>query len=255
MSQYDEVFFDYVNRGAIASANILLPILHKELPIQSVLDVGCGEGGWLHVWQTLGVKDVFGIDGDYVIRDRLLIPKDRFQAEDLAQPFSLSRRFDLVQSLEVGEHLPEASASAFVGSLVAHTDMVLFSAAVVGQGGDQHINEQPLSYWRQKFAEHGFVPVDAVRPHLHDHAEIEPWYRYNAVLYVRDSVLSELSDALRDRVVGSEEPIHDYSPPLYRVRKQIIKCLPTSFATFLAKQKERMTMRKASREQQQQDAV
>ena len=63
---------------------------------------------------------------------------------NLANPVDLGRKFDLVQSLEVGEHLPKSAADTFVETLVKHGDVVLFSAASVGQGGHDHINEQPL---------------------------------------------------------------------------------------------------------------
>ncbi|WP_435201864.1 hypothetical protein [Qipengyuania sp. 902] len=57
-----------------------------------------------------------------------------FLPQDLSQPFDLAQRFDLVQTLEVAEHLPETSARDFVASIARHGDIVLFSAAVPGQG-------------------------------------------------------------------------------------------------------------------------
>ncbi len=40
---YDDDFFKYVNSGAIISAEGMLPLLLDEIPIESVLDVGCGQ--------------------------------------------------------------------------------------------------------------------------------------------------------------------------------------------------------------------
>ena len=41
---------------------------------------------------------------------------------------------------------------------------MLFSAAVPGQGGENHVNEQPLAYWRAIFREHGYSAVDYSAP-------------------------------------------------------------------------------------------
>ena len=71
-----------------------------------------------------------------------------------------------VQCLEVAEHLPLPSAAILVDSLVKHGDIVLFSAAPKGQGGDHHVNEQDYEFWRQQFARHGYVPFDFLRPLL-----------------------------------------------------------------------------------------
>ena len=116
MPTYDNKFFKYVNSGAIDSAKEILPMLLKAIPIKSVLDVGCGQGAWLSVWKKLGVTDISGIDGGYVERNNLLIDQEDFNSYDLSNGFNLNRRFDLVQSLEVAEHLPESSAKGFVGA-------------------------------------------------------------------------------------------------------------------------------------------
>ena len=89
-----------------------------------------------------------GVDGPYVDRCKLLIDAGDFHAADLAAPIDLGRQFDLVQSLEVAEHLPAAKAEQFVETLTAHGSRILFSAAVPGQGGENHINEQLPDYWR-----------------------------------------------------------------------------------------------------------
>ena len=117
MTNYDSAFFEYVNSGSLVSAEKMLPLLIDNIPINSVLDVGCGQGAWLSIWRKLGVEDVVGIDGDYVDRQKLLVPEPLFQPIDLRNEFEIGRKFDLVQSLEVAEHLPIDSASQFVDRL------------------------------------------------------------------------------------------------------------------------------------------
>jgi SAM-dependent methyltransferase len=236
---YDAAFFQYVNSGAIRSARQLLPLLRDPLVIRSVLDVGCGQGAWLSVWRGLGAE-VVGIDGSYVDKSALLIPEQAFVAHDLTQSFDLGRRFDLVQSLEVAEHLPASKAAEFVACLVRHGELVLFSAAAKGQGGDHHVNEQDYDYWRALFAQHGYVAIDYLRPLVRLERDIEPWYRYNALLYVARERFEHLPEALRRARVAENERIRDVSPMLYRARKACTMLLPTPVATSIAKLKERM---------------
>ena len=132
-ARYNQRFFDYVSAGALRSAKGLLPLL-ADMEIKSVLDVGCGQGAWLSVWREFGVGDITGIDGNYVDVDRLKIPKEHFVVGDLRESFDLGRHFDLVQCLEVAEHLPAISARSLVASLTRHANLVLFSAAAKGQG-------------------------------------------------------------------------------------------------------------------------
>lgn len=240
MATYDDAFFDYVNSGAVRSARAMLPLLTDELAIASVLDVGCGQGAWLSVWNELGVADITGIDGDYVDRGRLVIPSEKFVAGDLSSPFSLGRRFDVVQSLEVAEHLPTAQSRAFVSSLVAHSDIVLFSAAPRGQGGDHHINEQDYDFWRRLFHECGYLALDYLRPLVKSELQIEPWYRYNTLLYVARHRLESLPAALANTRLDDARPVPDVSPRLYQFRKRLISILPVPIMTALAKVKERV---------------
>jgi 2-polyprenyl-3-methyl-5-hydroxy-6-metoxy-1,4-benzoquinol methylase len=140
---YRPEFFDYIERGSLRSAATVIPIIRSLARVESVLDIGCGRGAWLSEWRRQGVGDVAGADGSYVDQASLAIPVEQFIATDLSQPIDLRRRFDLVQCLEVAEHLPADSADTLVDSLVRHGSVILFSAAVPGQGGEHHVNEQP----------------------------------------------------------------------------------------------------------------
>ena len=105
---YDGGFFDYISIGSRRSAAIVAPLVLKHYQAKSVADIGCGRGAWLAEWQRAGVTDYIGIDGDYIDRDQLLISPGRFVTHDLTKRFDIGRRFDLVVSLEVGEHINPA---------------------------------------------------------------------------------------------------------------------------------------------------
>ena len=235
--KYDGKFFDYVARGASRSARHVIPFLHQHLRVSSVVDIGCGRGVWVDEWRRSGVDDVLGVDGDYVGADRLLIPRGRFAALDLSKPIHLGRRFDLVQSLEVAEHIPASKAEVFVDNLVAHSDLILFSAAVPGQGGEFHVNEQPFEYWREKFAMRRFDVVDCVRPNIIYIQEIEPWYRYNTFLYVHETALNRLPPSFRRMQLRRDEEIVDFAPLTWRLRNLTFRYLPQPIVQQIARLK------------------
>ena len=180
---YSSDFFDGQVAGSVASANIIVPHVLSLFDVSSVVDVGCGVGGWLQVFDWHGIKDYLGVDGDYIPRDMLKISAARFCPADLTAVPDFGRRFDLACSLEVAEHLPKESASQFVASLVKAAPIVLFSAAIPWQGGTSHVNEQWPTYWAALFASHGYVAVDCIRPAIHDNERIEWWYRQNILIF------------------------------------------------------------------------
>ena len=65
------------------------------------------------------------------------------------------------------------------------SDAVLFIAAYSRQGGTNHINEQPHSYWAHLFAKHSFVPFDLFRPVFWGNKVVCFWYRQNVFMYFR----------------------------------------------------------------------
>lgn len=224
--KYDDVFFDYVDAGAIRSAQVIVVRLFAALRPSSVLDVGCGRGGWLSTWKSAGCTLVQGIDGDYVDRSRLYIAPDAFRPTDLSAPFDLGRRFDLVQCLEVAEHIVPAYGSGLIDSIVRHGDVVLFSAAVPGQGGTTHVNERPLDYWRGLFAARGYAPFDALRPQVHADQRIEPWYRFNTILYANSAGQATLPADIKDSLVPEGIALADFGPLSWRLRKAVLRHLP-----------------------------
>lgn len=179
--QYPEKFYNN------QSADLIVPEIFKILTPESVLDVGCGIGNWLEVFSKNGIQDYLGIDADYVDMSELLIPKEKFKSYDLSKTFKLDRKFDLICSLEVAEHLPEEAADNFVDSLVHHGDIILFSAAIPGQGGNGHINEQYPSYWQKKFKKHGYIFYDILRPKIWNNEKIGYWYRQNMFLIAKQN--------------------------------------------------------------------
>lgn len=186
---YTKEFFRVQREQARRAAEVVVPLVLELTHPESVVDIGCATGTWLAVFTEHGVSDVFGVDGGYVDAASLSVPRERFLTRDLARPLELERRFDLALALEVAEHLPRECAETFVSSLTGLAPVVLFSAAIPGQGGTNHVNEQWPSYWAALFAERGYVHVDCLRRRLwHDEA-VAYWYAQNALFYVASDEL------------------------------------------------------------------
>lgn len=170
------------------SAEIVIPILQKLFHFNSILDVGCGIGTWLSKAKDFGVLDVLGVDGEYVNKELLFryLEEDEFISHDLTRPLVLGKKFDLVLCLEVAEHLPETVADVLIEGLVCHSDTILFSAAIPGQGGQNHLNEQSPNYWIDKFRKRGFEVFDVVRPEIWSNVLVDVWYKQNIFLFSRN---------------------------------------------------------------------
>ena len=237
--RYDAEFFDYLDRGARRSAARMVPIIAERLRPRSVLDVGCGRGVWIAAWTLAGTEDCLGVDGDYVDRRRLAIPGERFVAHDLSRPFDLGREFDLVQSLETAEHIDERCADTFIDNLCRHGRLVMFSAAVPGQGGESHVNERPPDYWRRKFLTRGFVAYDWPRAAVRGLSEIEPWYRYNALLFATDDAALRLPPEVRATRLDPGSPVPNVAPFSWRMRNACLRCLPDAVVHRIAVLKHR----------------
>ena len=224
--EYSQDFYSYIDAGSRRSARVVASMLLPEMKIASLLDIGAGHGAWAAEWLAAGVEDVVAVDGDYVDRSQLAVPKKQFRAHDLATPLDLGRRFDLVQSLEVAEHLPPEKAELFVDNLVAHGDVILFSAAVPHQGGEHHVNEQPPEYWRRKFANRGLSVFDFLRPRLERRKEVKPWYRFNSYIYANEAGEKRLSEAILATRVPNRQKLEIGGDLAWALRRTAVRMIP-----------------------------
>jgi len=111
--------------------------------------------------QKTALQTFSASDGDFVPKDALEIPADRYVSFDLTRTYNSMRRFDLVVSLEVAEHLPTQWAGFFRSS--GSCDLArrcCFPRTIPGQGGTHHVNEQWQDYWANLFLRHDYVPID-----------------------------------------------------------------------------------------------
>lgn len=206
------------------AAEIVVPIILEHISCTSVLDVGCGLGCWLKVFKDHGINDIMGIDGDYVDRAKLMISRDHFLAGNLNDPFQLQRRFGLVLCLEVAEHLLTSSSETLIGNLCDHSDNIVFSSAIPGQGGQNHINEQWPEYWEEIFNKLGYKKLDLIRPLVWSNKKVDLWYRQNIYFFTKNVTL--IRRPLRQHVIA---PIH---PDLWTKKIALLETLTEEVNNF-----------------------
>ena len=168
----------------------------------------------LKAFQEAGASVIRGVDGSWVNKDLLMIPSECFTQSDLSQPDLPDKipekHFDLTVSTEVAEHLEQQYADTFMDNLAAFSDVILFSAAIPGQGGTHHVNEQWPSYWIAKFRARGFVPVDCIRSRLWHNEDVHSWYKQNLMMFVKESALDKYPALKREagrRVLDAVHPV------------------------------------------------
>jgi SAM-dependent methyltransferase len=187
----------------------IVPFIMEKFYPQSVVDVGCGNGTFLHVFFESGVKDILGVDGSWVDRSTLFFPEPFFLEKDLEKDLNINRKFDLVLCLEVAEHLSEDVASNFVSNLTNLGNIIIFSAAINNQGGQNHINEQHFHYWIDKFDKRGFLFYDIFRRNFWNNKKVSWWYKQNMFLVAHHSI--DVSKFGID--TGTSQKIFEYVHP------------------------------------------
>jgi hypothetical protein len=185
-NNYSEDFYEQSRQQGIRASSVAREMLSGlGLNVDSVVDVGGGVGGWLEPWE--------GISGSRVLID--LLPPDvanrvHFGITYLESDLETMRGvpdlecFDLGICVEVAEHLSEAAALRVLDYLAKVTDLIIWSAAWPGQGGEQHINEKPPAYWYSQLQARGYLVIDVLRKELAVHGS-PSYYCSNVVLAAR----------------------------------------------------------------------
>ena len=180
VNQYTQKYYEEIAPIGIESAKEVYAILENHISFDTIVDVGCGIGEWKY-------KDYEGIDYR-VNKKNLLIPIEKFTSLNLktAKDFIPSKKYDLAICLEVAEHLQEEYANDLIGMLCKLSDCVLFSGAIINQGGVNHHNEQMQSYWASAFKKFGYYPYKVdLRKEMYDNPKIAVWYKNNIILYTK----------------------------------------------------------------------
>jgi len=212
---YSRDFYREENREALDAARIIVPLVIELINPDSVVDVGCGLGAWLSIFKNYSANTILGVDGVWVDKDKLLIPKEKFVVADLSKPFELDRQFDLVVCLEVAEHLPCECAGTLINTLTNLGRVVLFSAAIPFQGGTHHLNEQWPDYWAKLFREKGYIVIDCIRYKVWNNHGIAAFYAQNILLYVDENYIQSYEQLKHELNISHTTTLSIVHPNIY----------------------------------------
>ena len=169
MTTYDGESKDNWMRGLVSmdrwNIKHMLAMLALFWPVESMLDIGCGDGIMLHTARKLGVE-AFGVD--QLVDDTW---PDYFYHKNLVDYFELPKQVDLVMSIEVAEHIHESAHATLCDTLCNNlkegtNKFLIFSAARPGQNGTGHIACRPAMYWGEEFTRRGLVANDMMTMNL-----------------------------------------------------------------------------------------
>lgn len=133
-----------------------------------VFDAGCAHGFLVEALWDRGVE-ARGCDiSEFAISQVRADIRQYCAATSLVEP--IEGHYDLVVSIEVREHMPEAEAERAVANICAVTDRIVFSSSPTDFTEPTHINVKPPIYWLRLFAAQGFAPVTTLAL-----ACITPW--------------------------------------------------------------------------------
>jgi SAM-dependent methyltransferase len=139
--------------GAVGNAPKVVNAFNEVFPgLKRVFDVGAGSGAFAAEFRNRGCA-VLACEHSAYGRKLARMQGVESLAFDLAQvpPCAVQGEFDVVYCFEIAEHLTPDLGANLVRFLSKFRAPVVFTAAQPGQGGTGHINEQPISYWREKF--------------------------------------------------------------------------------------------------------
>jgi cyclopropane fatty-acyl-phospholipid synthase-like methyltransferase len=187
---YNQQYYqNTVETPAVQSATVICNSIIARFKPKNLIDVGCGTGALMEAFQNNGVK-ASGLeysDAALAFCRQRNLDVTKFNLE--TNNFENEEYYDVAVSMEVAEHLPKKIADQYVGLLAKLSNVVVFTAATPGQGGQDHVNEQPPAYWIKKFAGQGFChdsnQTEAWKKEWQSSGSVTKWYYDNLLVFVK----------------------------------------------------------------------
>ena len=206
----DIIDYDQIESEEKPFANRLATWIKENINPKKVVDIGCGPGTYVYSLRDNGIN-AYGYDID-----------DRVDGKDYLKKLSLfeiNDKSDVVICLEVAEHIETSLSDSIVDSIIRNVNddgIIIWTAAIPGQGGVGHINCQKKEYWEEKFISRGFHRDCAIESNLLEYIRSGPymgWFLQNLMVFkdVYDSFFDKLdSEDIFFTIVGAMDGVnHD----------------------------------------------
>ncbi len=186
---YNNSYYEELDKEALKSSSLIAQTISKAFSPKKVLDVGCGTGALLKAFKDIKIEGI-GLEYSEVALDichsrDLKVIKFDLERKSVIQNINQDS-FDLVISLEVAEHLPESVSDNYIDLLCSYGKVIIFTAATLGQGGTDHVNEQPHEYWINKFWVRNYIFDQVLSFEWRNEwriRHIAPWYYNNLMIF------------------------------------------------------------------------
>ena len=176
----DVIDYDQIESEEKPFANRLATWIKENINPKKVVDIGCGPGTYVYSLRDNGIN-AYGYDID-----------DRVDGKDYLKKLSLfeiNDKSDVVICLEVAEHIETSLSDSIVDSIIRNVNddgIIIWTAAIPGQGGVGHINCQKKEYWEEKFISKGFHRDCAIESNLLEYIRSGPymgWFLQNLMVF------------------------------------------------------------------------
>ena len=230
IDNYGENFYESVSKRAEETAEPVIKILFSFInQVDSLKDVGCGSGIWLKKFVDTGkIKHAIGFDlenavnsGTTAVNKKILVKSIDFEKLDE----NIFPKTDLSLFLEVAEHLTEETAKKIIRYICKTSNMIIFSAAIPGQGGYNHMNEKPMNYWVAKLEDNEFYVFDVFREQLNSIKNLPFYYCNNLILGISKNYYEENKvelDSIKSYKINSASQIKDYRNLTQKIQYKLL---------------------------------
>lgn len=154
----------------------------KDLGIKTAVDIGCGAGAYTRHLIDHGI-DCEGFDGSPKTPE---LSNGLCRVLDFADPQDIGQ-FDLVLSLEVGEHIPKKWEQIFIDNVCrAANKYICMCWAIEGQPGYGHFNCQNNDYVINEMAKRDFAYCPETSHYIREASDKVnfPWF-YNTIMFFK----------------------------------------------------------------------
>jgi len=146
------------------------------------VDFGCGDAKYAkYIKENNPLIAVEAYDGNPEVE---LVTDGFGKVLDLSKTFDLNKKYDVVCSLEVAEHIPKEYEKIYIENLLRHcSNLLIISWAKIGQRGCGHVNEQNQDYVIDVMDEYGLTHDNELSETLQKSSTNCSWFRDSVMVF------------------------------------------------------------------------